>query len=210
MHVSKCICSLVLFAAVFGAEPLVAQQLKVLDKPLWIFPGQTFRIAIQQPSGAGKLDVNSPPTVEMFDTWPKDSIHRFYFQALRPGDATLNFRGEAGSLRIPLEVTRWSDVFNRSEFNSIVLPRIWPVGEADYRDLKRRRTFYSEEELSAKRRSNASVGRIAKQWLGTSDDEIFEIIPGPSVPRTCLIVLSGSGREDGRGKGCPKCGMEFD
>jgi len=41
-----------------------------------------------------------------------------------------------------------------------------------------------------------------------SDEEVWKVIPGPCVPRTCLMVLSGGNREDGRGKGCPVCGMK--
>jgi len=186
----------------------VRADLKILDRPLYIFPGQTFRIALEQPKGSGKLDVNVPPTLKMFDTWPKDSIQRFYFRALKPGDATLSFRGKAGALKVPLEVMPWTEVFRPRKLEKFDLPRIWPVGEADYEGLKKRRTFYTKEELKAKRDSKAKPSKFAQQWAEMSDEDIWNIIPGPCVPRTCLIVLSGRGREDGRGKGCPVCGMK--
>ena len=71
-------------------------EIKVLDKPLWIFPGQRFRIALEQPPGSGQLDVDVPDSLEMFDRWPKDSIQRFYFRAVKVGDASLRFHGAAG------------------------------------------------------------------------------------------------------------------
>ena len=185
-----------------------AGGLKLLDKPLLIFPGQPFRIAIEQPKGSGTLDVAVPPTLEMFDTWPKDSIQRFYFRSLKAGDATLAFKGKAGTLTVPLEVIPWSDLFKPRKFRKITLPRVWPMGEADYAHLKRRRTFHGDDELKALRASGGKPHATAREWLKMSDDEVWNIIPGPAVPRTCLIVLGGGGREDGRGKGCPVCGMK--
>src|SRR3990172_4143722 len=149
---------LILGVALFASQTWVAEELKLLDKPLWIFPGQTFRIAVEQPAGSagtrvsGSLEVDVPPAVEMFDTWPKDSIQRFYFRALQPGDATVTFRGKAGTLQVPLEVIPWSDVFKPHTFNNLDLPRIWPLGEHDYGHLKKRRTFYGDEEIQAMQR----------------------------------------------------------
>ena len=201
--------SLLLTGVLFGSQPLSAADLKLLDKPVWIFPGQTFRIAIEQPAGSGELQVKVPPAVELFDTWPKDAIQRFYFRALKVGDATLAFQGKAGSLEVPLEVIPWSDLFAPRTLNSLDLPRIWPVDDADYGHLKQRRTFYTDAEVEAMRRPKAEVRGIAHTWGEMTDDEIWNIIPGPCVPRTCLIVLSGGSREDGRGKGCPVCGMKI-
>jgi len=144
---------------------LKGSELKVIDKPLWIFPEQTFRIAIEQPKGSGKLDVEVPPTVKLYDSWPQDSIQRFYFRSLEPGDITLKFQGKAGTLEIPLEVIPWSDVYRPREFKKIPLPRIWPVGETDYQHIKKRRTFYSNEELQALRNSKAKAAGSAQQWI---------------------------------------------
>ena len=47
--------------------------------------------------------MRGPPTLELFDRWPKDSIQRFYFRALAPGDATLRFHGQAGELTLLAE-----------------------------------------------------------------------------------------------------------
>ena len=201
-------CLLVFAAAFFGPERAQGGELVLLDKPLWIFPGQTFRIAIQQPKGAGTLEVAMTPAVEMFDSWPKDSIQRFYFRALKTGDATLAFRGKAGALEVPLEVIPWSDLYRPRKFKKMKLPRIWPLGETGYTGLKTRRTFHDEDQLKALRRSGTEAHSMAQQWLKMSDEEIWSIIPGPCVPRTCLIVLGGGRREDGRGKGCPVCGMK--
>jgi len=208
MRASRLALLLTLTAALFVSAPLQAAELKLLDKPAWIFPGQTFRIAIEQAPGAGDLKVDAPPTLELFDVWPKDAIQRFYFRAVEVGDATLAFHGPAGKLEVPLEVIRWSDLFTPRQLDSLDLPRIWPMDDADYGHLKRRRTFHSDADLEAMRRRGAKVGGLAGKWAEMSDEEIWNIIPGPCVPRTCLIVLSGGGREDGRGKGCPVCGMK--
>ena len=42
-------------------------EIKVLDKPLWVFPGQQFRIALEQPAGSGQLGVDVPDSLVMFD-----------------------------------------------------------------------------------------------------------------------------------------------
>ena len=122
---------LVILLLGLSAHPACA-EITVLDKPLWIFPGQTFRVALEQPSGSGQLDVNVPDSLEMFDSWDKDSIQRFYFRVVKVGDASLNFSGAAGQLDIPLEVIPWSDVFKPREYMSIDLPRIWPMDDPVY------------------------------------------------------------------------------
>ncbi len=191
------------------ATSLPAAEIKILDKPLWIFPGQMFRVALEQPAGSGELKVTPPPTVELFDTWDKDAIQRFYFRSLAPGDATLRFKGKAGELEIALEVIPWSDAYSPRKYKNISLPRIWPADEADYRYLKQRRTFHAQEEFERMKKPGAKVSGRAAGWVEMSDDEIWNVIPGPAVARTCLIVLSGGSREDGRGKGCPVCGMKI-
>ncbi len=180
-------------------------NIKVLDKPMWIFPGQRFRIVLEQPTGSGALDVDVPGSLEMFDNWCQGSIQRFYFRALSVGDATLKFHGQAGHLQIPLEVIPWSDVFVPRKFNDIVLPRIWPLDDLGYSELKSTRTCHTDEELRAKRSSKPDAK--AKEWLSLSDEEIYNIVPGPDVPRTCLIVLGGY--EDAMGKGCPVCDTDI-
>ncbi|HJN16531.1 MAG TPA: hypothetical protein QGH10_13595, partial [Armatimonadota bacterium] len=44
-------------------------ELKVLDQPMWVFPGQTFRIALEQPPGSGELACEVPGALELFDHW---------------------------------------------------------------------------------------------------------------------------------------------
>jgi hypothetical protein len=199
---------LILIVMLFSISAQSAHaEIKVIDKPLWIFPGQRFRIALEQPSGSGQLDVDVPDSLEMFDQWPKDSIQRFYFRAVEAGDATLRFHGAAGDLDIPLEVIPWSDIFKPREFADIDLPRIWPLDDLGYRELKTTRTCYTEEELSAKRASGAKPDKQAEEWISMNDEDIYNIVPGSDVPRTCLIVLGGY--EDPIGKGCPVCGMDI-
>ena len=183
-------------------------EITVLDKPLWIFPGQTFRIALEQPSGSGQLGVNVPDSLEMFDNWDKDSIQRFYFRAVRTGDASLSFSGAAGQLDIPLEVIPWSDVFKPREYMDIDLPRIWPMDDPAYSaDIKTTRVWHTEEEISEKRASGAKPHQQAKKWLSMSDEDVYNVVPGSHVPRTCLIVLRGY--EDPIDKGCPICGLDL-
>ena len=198
---------LALIMILFGFSAHSADaEIKVLDKPLWIFPGQRFRIALEQPPGLGQLGVDVPDSLEMFDQWPKDSIQRFYFRAVKVGDATLRFHGAAGELDIPLEVIPWSDVFTQREFAGIHLPRIWPLDDLGYRELKTAHTCHTEEELSAIRASGAKPDKRAEAWLSMTDEDVYNIIAGSDVPRTCLMVLRGY--EDAVGKGCPVCGLD--
>ncbi len=183
-----------------------AADLEVLDRPMWIFPGQQFRLCLRQPEGSGELTCDYPDTVEMFDTWDQDDIQRYYFRSLKPGDATLQFSGEGGQMTMELEVIPWSDVYAPRQHKNIQLPRIWPLEEPDYQGLKTRRTLHSETDLQ-KLREGSVAGR-AERWLQTPDEEIYNIIPGPSVPRTCLMVL-GSQEGGGIGKGCPVCGTDI-
>jgi hypothetical protein len=180
--------------------------LKVLDQPLWVFPGQTFRIAIEQPPGSGELRSHYPEGVELFDQWPKDAIQRFYFRALKPGDASLSFEGNGGSLELTVSIIPWSEAYQPREYEGIALPRVWPLGEAEFDHVKRERTLHTEEEIESLRASGKQPGGRAARWLEMPDEEVFDVVPGPCVPRTCLLVLGGA--EEGRGKGCPVCGTK--
>ncbi len=185
---------------------LAHAELQILDKPLWIFPGQQVRVVLQQPAGSGKLSVQVPATLEMFDTWDQDSIQRYYFRALHAGDATLRFSGAAGELEMPLEVVAWGDVYRPRRYKDIALPRIWPMEELEYGELKSERTMHSEADLERLREQGKVTPRAAR-WRDTPDDEIYNIIPGPSVPRTFGTVLATDLEPNrGIGKGCPVCG----
>ncbi len=180
-------------------------HLTVLDKPMWVFPGQRFRIALSQPEGSDDLKVDVPDSLTMFDHWPKSAIQRFYFRALSAGDATLRFYGEGGSLEINIEVIPWSDILAPRRFNDIELPRIWPMDDLGYNELKTSLSIHPAEELKAK--LGKEPDKQAKEWLSLTNEEIYNIVPGPEVPRTCLIVLGGF--EDAKGKGCPVCGTDI-
>ncbi|HPT98332.1 MAG TPA: hypothetical protein PLU39_10715 [Armatimonadota bacterium] len=193
-------------ALLASSAPMARAEITLLDGPIVIFPGQSFRVALEQPAGSGDLDAAVPPTLELFDRWPKDSIQRFYFRALAPGDATLRFHGQAGELTLSLKVTPWSEVLQPRQWNKIDFPRIWPMAEPGLRELKTRRTLHSPEEIAAIK-AGGKPGAIARKWHALSDEEIWNIIPGACVPRTCLMVLSPF--EDARGKGCPVCGPKI-
>ncbi len=186
----------------------VRADLKVLDKPLWVFPGQQFRVCLEQPAGSGELEIEVPETLEMFDTWDQDAIQRYYFRALKAGDATLRFSGKGGTLEMPLEVLGWNDVYQPRKYKEIELPRLWPRQELGYSALKSRRTMHSAADLAQLRAEGKVVGR-AERWLNTPDEEVYNIIPGPSVPRTCLLVLGSREANNGIGKGCPVCGTKI-
>ena len=186
---------------------LAHAELKILDKPLWIFPGQQIRVVLEQPAGSGELQVEVPPTLEMFDQWNQDSIQRYYFRALHAGDATLRFSGPAGELELPLEVVAWGDVYKPRQYKEIHLPRIWPMEQVTYAELKSARTLHSEADLQRMRQKGNVTPRAAR-WHDTPDDAIYNIIPGPSVPRTFGTVLATDIEPNhGIGKGCPVCGM---
>jgi len=123
-------------------------DVKILDKPLWILPGQQFRVCLQQPAGSGKLAVDFPPSLEMFDQWDQDEIQRFYFRSLEPGTAMLKFSGQGGKLELEIEVIAWADLHTRRKYRNVTLPRIWPMDTSDYSDLKSARTLHTEEDLA--------------------------------------------------------------
>jgi len=177
-------------------------DIEVLDQPMWVFPGQMFRIALRQPAGSGQLAVTYPDSVELFDQWDQDDRQRYYFRASAPGDAALVFEGQGGRLELTVHVIPWRNAQQPREWASIKLPRLWPLGEAEYSEVKSRHTLHTEDEIERMRQSGAAPGPLAVRWLGISDEEVFNVIPGPVVPRTCLMTMSN----EERGKGCPVCG----
>ncbi len=179
-------------------------ELKVLDQPMWVFPGQTFRIALEQPPGSGELACEVPGALELFDHWDKDAIQRYYFRALAPGETSLQFSGGGGELSLAINVLPWAEVFEPREWEGLQLPRIWPVGQPEYAALKAERSLHSDAEIEALMESGAKPGGLAESWLDMTDEDVFNVVPGSCVPRTCLIVLRGA--EEARGKGCPVCG----
>ncbi|MGC9318951.1 MAG: hypothetical protein ACP5KN_13040 [Armatimonadota bacterium] len=194
----------VIVASILASATGAWAELEILDEPMWVFPGQIFRIALRQPEGSGELAVAHPENVEMFDRWDQDERQRFYFRALQPGDALIRFSGRGGDLTVPVPVIPWSDVYTLREYRDVQLPRLWPMGE-ELAETKPGRTIHTEDEIEAMRESGGEAGDIAKRWLGMSDQQIWDIIPGPAIPRTCLMTL-GVEPDDGVGKGCPVCG----
>ncbi len=182
-------------------------ELKVLDRPMWLFPGEQFRVCIEQPAGSGELKCDAPAMLEMFDTWDQDAIQRYYFKSIEPGLATLKFSGAGGELEMEIEVLAWADLYAPRSYKDISLPRLWPMDDLEYGEIKTQRTLYTDEDLAAMRKKGGVIAR-AKRWAETDDETIYNIIPGPSVPRTCLIVLGGL-EGGGVGKGCPVCGTDI-
>ncbi|MBT3377305.1 MAG: hypothetical protein HN742_04860 [Lentisphaerae bacterium] len=188
---------------------LVSQaDVEILDKPLWIFPGQQFRVALRQPKGSGELRVDVPATLEVIDQWDQDEIQRYYFRGLKPGTATLRFHGKGGKQEVPLDVLAWADAYAPRTYKKLKLPRLWPLDAPAYTGRKSARTLHSDTDL-AKMKKEGQVSARAERWLSLPDEDIYSIIPGPSVPRTCLMVLGSREAEGGVGKGCPVCGMEL-
>lgn len=177
--------------------------LTVLDRPLWIFPGQLFRVCLQQPADAGPLTVSAPPNLQSVDVWDQNAIQRFYFRATAPGNAQLVFTGTAGRLEISIEVIAWSSLGEPRTYGDIALPRLWPLGVAAFHELKSRRTLHTDAEVDAMK--GTPPGPLAQAWLTRDDESIYNLVPGPSVARTCLMVL-GAVEGGGVGKGCPVCG----
>ena len=97
MHIRR---SAAIFVSILWTATGGWAELQILDQPVWVFPGQMFRIALGQPAGSGELRVDYPGNVEMFDRWDQDERQRFYFRALEPGDATIRFAGAGGELEI--------------------------------------------------------------------------------------------------------------
>lgn len=176
--------------------------IEILDRPLWVFPGQPFRVCLKQAAGSGELAVTVPANLTLYDRWDQDAIQRYYFRALAPGKIDLKFSGKGGKLTVDIEVLAWADVFRPRRYKAVELPRVWPLGVADQRELKQRRTLHTEEDLA---RLRAAPADPPPRWATTDDEAIFNTIPGPAIPRTCLISLP----YESVGKGCPVCGMKI-
>jgi len=50
-------------------------DIEVLDRPMWIFPGQPFRICLRQAAGSGVLEVTVPENLELFDAVVMNNTH---------------------------------------------------------------------------------------------------------------------------------------
>ena len=79
-----------LIRQVRGTAATAPAALEVLDRPLWVFPGQPFRICLRQAAGSGELAVEVPPSLTLYDRWDQDAIQRYYFRALTPGKVSLS------------------------------------------------------------------------------------------------------------------------
>ncbi len=199
----RAVVALIVLSVIMSATG-VSAELEIIEKPLWVFPGQIFRIVLRQPAGSGVPEVQHPANVEMFDQWDQDERQRFYFRALEPGATPVSFAGEAGELTVDVSVIPWSEIYEPREYRGVQLPRLWPMGE-ELAQIKPGRTIYTEDEIAAMQKAGGSPGSIAREWVEMTDQEVWDIIPGPAIPRTCLMVLSVE-PDRGVGKGCPVCG----
>ncbi|OGV69060.1 MAG: hypothetical protein A3K19_06305 [Lentisphaerae bacterium RIFOXYB12_FULL_65_16] len=191
-----------LWGLAVGAAATASAALEVLDRPLWVFPGQPFRVCLGQAAGSGELAVEVPPSLTLYDRWDQDAIQRYYFRALAPGKVDLKFTGKGGELTVDIEVLAWADVFQPHRHKALDLPRLWPLGVTDYGELKQQRTLHTDAEMA---RLRATPAGPPPRWATTDDEAIFNTIPGPAVPRTCLISMS----YESVGKGCPVCRMKI-
>ncbi|MBR4220759.1 MAG: hypothetical protein IKR81_06360 [Victivallales bacterium] len=183
-----------------------AAELKVLDKPMWVFPGQRFRICIGQEKGSGTLKATFPQdALKLFAQRDKDSDQRFYFTAEKTGVQRITFDGKGGHLEMDVEVIAWADVYAPRKYGSVVLPRIWPMNAPYQEAVKTRRTLLNDDEYAEQ------LGKYKKKpifhFKGLSDEQVFNLIPGPAVARTCLIVIGNE--PDAKTKGCPVCGTDI-
>ena len=181
-------------------------ELKVLDKPLWVFPGQRFRICIVQGKEAGTLKVTYPlEALKLYAQRDKDSDQRFYFTAEMAGVHKLVFDGKGGHLEMDVEVIPWADVYAPRKYGSVVLPRIWPMNAPFQKSVKSRRTLLDDKEYEEQ--ISSYRGKSYTHFKGLTDEQVFNLIPGPAIARTCLMVI---GNEPyAKEKGCPVCGTDI-
>ena len=59
------------------------------------------------------------------------------------------------------------------------------MDDLGYNELKTSRSIHTELELKAK--LGKEPDKQAKEWLLMTDEEIYNIVPGPEVPRTCRL-----------------------
>ena len=181
-------------------------ELRMLDYPIYVIVGQTFRLLVDTPEGTPPLTVDAPSTVELVDrspARPKDPVQRFYFRAVRPGPADVSFRAGRLALTWPCRVLSWAEVLEPRRYDGRELPRIWPVGR-DYQKLKPGLTMSTEEE-SARRRQPGS--KPSEKLAAMTLDEVYDSLLGSYVPRiACTDDISGGPSKRG---GCPDCGSKI-
>ncbi len=176
--------------------------LKLIDYPLFVIVGQTFRVIVETPADTPALEVEVPPTLELFDRGPlkaEDTVQRFYFRAKGPGPAPITFRGTGDELKLSLRVLTWEEVLEPRRFENHELPRIWPIGRS-YERLKPRHTLLADAEIAAMRQP----GRETPEELASLKlDEIYDSLLGSYVPRNVFVNHLNDRR------GCPRCGMKI-
>ncbi len=194
----------ILFAML--ASIALSAELKILDKPMWVFPGQRFRICIGQEKNSGTLKATFPQdALKLCAQRDKDSDQRFYFTAEKTGTHKIIFDGKGGHLEMDVEVIPWADVYAPRKYGNVILPRIWPMDAPYQENVKTRRTLLDDDEYAEQ------LAKYSKKpifhFKGLSDEQVFNMIPGPAVARTCLIVLGN--RADDKTMGCPVCGTDI-
>jgi len=181
-------------------------ELRMLDYPIYVIVGQTFRLLVDTPSGTPPLAVDAPSTVELVDrspARPKDQVQRFYFRAVRPGPADVSFRAGDLALTWSCRVLSWAEVLKPRRYDGHELPRIWPLGR-DYQKLKPGLTVFTQEE-AARRRQPGSKPSAALAAMTL--DEAYDSLLGSYVPRdACTDDISGGPSKRG---GCPDCGSKI-
>lgn len=175
-------------------------EIAILDQPVQVIVGQTFRVLLDAPAGAPAPTVELPATLELIASTPPHSgtpAHRCYFRAVRPGPAPLVFRRGGEQARLDLRVLSWPDVLEPGKYERYDLPRVWPVGGTT--GLKTRRTWFTDDELAAQRESKPAPVDPATL---PSPDDLYDQLLGSYVPRNCFVNAPGNRL------GCPRCGTK--
>ena len=177
--------------------------LKCIQKPIAWMVGQQTRIVIQTPADCGKLAVECPDEVEMFDRVPwqqGDAMQRFHFRAKAPLDeGKIAFASGEYSLELPIQVLTWAQAGQPRKFEQWDLPRIFPMDGKDER--KQGITFLDEDTLEQLR--EAGLPNADEIAAGLADDEsLYYSLPETTIPRAVFVQYH-------QPKGCPICGRKI-
>lgn len=160
--------------------------------------GRLFMIGLKAAPEAPAIAVTVPPEVKLLDQTKlptKETVRRYYFRSLKasPG-VTIRFAHPDGEVSVPLVIWSFADLCAFRKLKNVQLPRRWPLGEK-LPTLKDGQTLTPEQQ-----RQPRAGGGGPSQYLGMSDDTIWNMQPDSTIPRWHWVNVA---------KGCPVHGAKI-
>jgi len=184
--------------------------------------GRMFMVALKVPPAASRIRANAPDCVELFDRTPLPTgtkLRKYYFRSLRPAvRADIAFAHPETEVVVSIQIWSFADLRRFRKLKGVQLPRRWPLGER-LPELKQGQTitpgalkrFWRTRGAPDRQRRDISVYKWLDArphrpaaapggWLEVSDEQIWDLQPDSTVPRTHCVNLT---------MGCPVHGIEI-